>query len=252
MKVAGGIGLLMTYLYPKFEILLFDFEGTLVDFQWDLEGALSEVKRGLAKLGFDLLPFAEDNYAVLRNRAIMLAPERGLDKKEVGNKIDAIYDRYDLDALSRWSLLMGVRSHLPCLRDKREFKLGMVTNMGKKVMEKALVEFGLKGLFDIVITRNDVELMKPSGEGIEMAIKRLRGKKSSSLFIGDSVTDILAARDAGVKVAIVLGGESDPLSIAEMSPDYLWRSIAELKGPFFKVGKLPVKDRSPLHNIRSK
>lgn len=252
MKVAHGIASLMAYLYPRFEILLFDFEGTLVNFQWDLEGALNEVKRGLAKLGFDLLPFTEDNYAVLRNKAIMLAPERGLDKKEVGNKIDAIYDRYDLDALSRWSLLLGVKSLLLCLRDNGELKLGVVTNVGKKGIEKALVKFGLKGLFDIVITRNDVELMKPSGEGIEMAVKRLSGKKSSSLFIGDSVTDILAARDAGVKVAIVQGGESDPLSIAETPPDYLWRSIEELKGPFFKVGKLLVKDRSPLHNIRSK
>ncbi|MBA7638406.1 Pyrophosphatase PpaX [subsurface metagenome] len=138
------------------------------------------------------------------------------------------------------------------MRDNGELKLGVVTNVGKKGIEKALVKFGLKELFDIVITRNDVELMKPSGEGIEMAVKRLSGKKSSSLFIGDSVTDILAARDAGVKVAIVQGGESDPLSIAETPPDYLWRSIEELKGPFFKVGKLLVKDRSPLHNIRSK
>jgi HAD superfamily hydrolase (TIGR01509 family) len=237
---------------PRFEILLFDFEGTLVDFQWDLEGALNEVKRGLTKLGFDLLPFAEDNYAVLRNKATMLASERELDKKEVRGKIDAIYDHYDLDALSRWSLRAGVKSLLLYLRDKGGLKLGVVTNVGKEGIEKALVKFGLKGLFDIVITRNDVELMKPSGEGIEMAVKQLRGKKSSSLFIGDSVTDILAARDAGVKVAIVPGGESDSPSIAEMSPDYLWRSIEELKGPFFKVGKLLVKDRLPLHNIRSK
>ena len=215
---------------PRCEILLFDFEGTLVDFQWDLEGALNEVKGGLAKLGFDLLPFAEANYAVLRNKAIMSAPQRGLDKKEVANKIDAIYDHYDLDALSRWSLLTGVKNLLLCLRDNGELKLGLVTNVGKKGIEKALVKFGLIGFFDVVVTRNDVELLKPSGDGLRIAIKRLKGKKSSTLFIGDSVTDILAARDARVKVAIVQGGESDPLSIAKTSPDYLWRSLEELKG----------------------
>ena len=233
MKVAPGIGLLMAYLYPRFEILLFDFEGTLVDFQWDLEGALNEVKRELAKLGFALSPFVDDNYAVLRNRALMLAPERGLDKKEVGRKIDAIYDCYDLDALCRWSLLTEVKSLLLYLRSKGELKLGLVTNVGRKGVEKALVKFGLKGFFNTIVTRNDLELMKPSGEGIKMAVKWLRGKNSSALFIGDSVTDILAARDAQVKVAIVKGGESNTLSITETSPDYLWRSIEELKGLLF-------------------
>lgn len=219
-------------MLSKFEILLFDFEGTLVDFQWDLKGAVNEVTKELIKLGFDPALFTKDNYASLKNRAITLTREKGLDEGEIGSKIDAIYDRYDFRALSRWSLKKGVKILLSYLKDREKLKLGLVTNVGKKALEEALTKFKLEGLLDIVITRNDVKMMKPKGEGIEIAIERLGGKKSLTLFIGDSIADVLAAKDAGVKVALVQGGESNSLSIAKISPTYLWRTIEEVRGLF--------------------
>jgi len=212
----------------QFDVLLFDFEGTLVDFQWNLHDGAQAAKAELVRLGFDASSW-KDNYALLRNNAVLHAVPRGLDKREVLHAIDAIYDHYDRDALSRWSLLPGVKALLLSLRNEKKVKLGLVTNVGKKAIEEALTKLGLAGLFDVVITRNDVELLKPNGEGIRIAIEKLASDHSSTLFIGDSVTDVLAARDAGVKVAIVQGGESDLTSLGAAGPTYLWSGIGELK-----------------------
>jgi phosphoglycolate phosphatase len=209
-----------------FQIVLFDFEGTLVDFQWDLRNAVKEAQEAVLRMGFPLTSPAE-NYALLRNNAILTAQERGLDKWLVTRCIDKVYDRYDGDALTRWSLQPGVPGLLHDLQ-ARQVRIGLVTNIGARAINQALARLELAEYMNAVVTRNDVELLKPNGEGIRTALRRLDGDGSAALFVGDSVTDILAAREAGVPVAIVQGGESDLESLAAASPKFQLRSIGEL------------------------
>lgn len=210
-----------------FTVVLFDWEGTLVDFQWNLEAATAQAKTELARLGLPpgSLP---DHYALLRNEAVQLAAQRGLDRKELVRRIDAVYDRFDSDALTRWSLRPGVQALLLRLQARR-VKLGLVSNVGRMTIEPALARFDLVGIFGAVVTRNDVDLMKPCGEGIQRALKKLGAAPSEALFVGDSVSDILAAKDARVRVAIVEGGESTPESLNVARPTFLWATLGELE-----------------------
>jgi phosphoglycolate phosphatase len=209
-------------------VVLFDLEGTLVDFQWNLPGAVSDVKQVLCGLGFD--PSAwENHYAVLRNSAVLSCAQRGLDKRQVVDCIDVVYDYYDLDAATRWSLRPDVKTLLSDLKEHQRMGLGLVTNIGKKGVEWATTRLGLGGLFDVIITRNDVELLKPCGEGITLALRKLGAQSAEALFVGDSVSDVLAAKDAGVSVAVVQGGESAPTSLLTVGPDYVLHSLGELQ-----------------------
>lgn len=211
-----------------FQVLLFDFEGTLVDFQWKLKDAARDAKDELRRLGFDPASW-EDNYATLRNSAVHLATQRGVAKRVVMDCIDAIYDRYDQDAASRWSVLPEVKSVLPRLKSERHVKLGLVSNIGRRAVDEALPRLGLAGMFDVIITRNDVEMLKPSGAGIRIAHEKLGITNADALFVGDSVTDVLGARDAGLPVAIIQGGESASAILVAIKPDYLWKSLAEIE-----------------------
>lgn len=215
----------------RFPVLLFDFEGTLVDFQWKLKDAARDAKNELRHLGFEPSTW-EDNYATLRNNAVQLALQIGLDKRMVMNRLDAIYDRYDHDAASRWSVWPGVKTVLARLKSEQQIKLGLVSNIGRRAIDDMLPRLGLADLFDVIITRNDVEMLKPSGEGIRIALGKLGAANSDVLFIGDSVTDVLGAKDAGVKVAIIQGGESAPTSLVAAGPNYLWNAIEELETPY--------------------
>lgn len=211
-----------------FRAVLFDLEGTLVDFQWNLQGAARDAKAELRRLGFDVATW-EDNYATLRNNAVLLATQRGVAKRTVMDCIDAIYDQYDQDAASRWSVLPEIKSVLPRLKNERHLKLGLVSNIGRRTIASALLRLGLADLFDVIITRNDVEMLKPDGAGIRTALGKLGVENSNALFVGDSVTDVLGAKDAQVQVAIVQGGESAPTSLIAAAPNYLWKSMKELQ-----------------------
>ncbi len=213
---------------PRFPVLLFDFEGTLVDFQWKLKDAARDVKAELRHLGFEPAAW-EDNYATLRNNAQKTFGGSQTLKVSVMDRLDAIYDRYDHDAASRWSVWPGVKTVLARLKSEQQIKLGLVSNIGRRAIDDMLPRLGLADLFDVIITRNDVEMLKPSGEGIRIALGKFGAENSDALFIGDSVTDILAATDAGIKVAIIQGGESPPASLTAAGPSYLWHAIEELE-----------------------
>lgn len=215
----------MTDYAPR--AVLFDLEGTLVDFQWNLAGASADVKRALVGLGYDVTGW-DEHYAALWNNALASAADYGLDPREVARRIGGIYDRYDMDAASRWSLRADVPRLLPRLKE-RHVRVGLVSNIGRRGVEHGSATLGLAGAFQVVITRNDIERLKPCGDGIRLALGKLDVASSAALFVGDSVSDVLAAKDAGVQVAIVQGGESAPTSLRTATPDFLWQTLGELE-----------------------
>ncbi|NTU60343.1 MAG: HAD-IA family hydrolase, partial [Deltaproteobacteria bacterium] len=203
--------------------VLFDFEGTLVDFQWLLADAEAELRGVLADLGFDLAPFAKDNYAVLRTRALDQNPSEAV-RGELERRFGEIYDRYDLDALSRWALRPGAAELLARLRADG-VKMSLISNVGRAALHRALEKFGLSSAFDAVISRNEMTRAKPSGEGLRRAMELLGASPADTLMVGDSFSDLYAARDAGVEVAILLGGENPPADIERARPDHVVASL---------------------------
>src|SRR3990170_1321056 len=113
------------------EAVLFDFEGTLVDEQWNVKGAVQETLERLRASGFSIERLQGKKYSILMREAIQGASEAGRSPEEVREMIGAIYDRYDQDALSRWSLRPGAKEVLHTLQS-RGIKTAVVSNVGKK------------------------------------------------------------------------------------------------------------------------
>jgi FMN phosphatase YigB (HAD superfamily) len=116
--------------------ILFDFEGTLVDFQWNLQGAVKETLRMLRTLRFPIQRLQGMKYSTLMTEASRIAQEIGQSADRVREKIGTIYDRFDEDALMRWSLRNGFKDFLSALKTKG-IKIGLVSNVGRKALEKA-------------------------------------------------------------------------------------------------------------------
>lgn len=207
--------------------ILFDFEGTLVDFQWDLAGAVSATLDLLRESGFPTERLKSRKYSTLMQEATALAAEIGYPPEKVRERIGEIYDRFDEDALIRWNLQLGVKTFFHLLPTEG-IKAGLVSNVGKKNLEKALQQFGLLGCFNVVISRNDVQSLKPSGEGLTLAMHRLQVLKDNTLHVGDSLDDILAAKEAGVKVIVIQGGENRKQELLSAGPDRCIRYFSEL------------------------
>ncbi|HUW65952.1 MAG TPA: HAD-IA family hydrolase [Spirochaetia bacterium] len=206
--------------------VLFDLEGTLVDFQWNLQAGERELRTALEEWGFPASLFPAANYARMWNTAVTMASP-GI-RPGWRERLTAIYDRYDLDALTRWSPRPGARELLTFLRETA-VPAGLVTNVGRAAVSQVMDRFGLRAYFSLLLTRNDVTLMKPEGEGITKCLAGLKAGTNEALFVGDSITDILASRSAGVRVAIVAGGETGTGELLAAHPDYWLSSLLELK-----------------------
>ena len=205
---------------------IFDFEGTLVDFQWQLQPAEDELRRAFAALGFGGEAFARGNYASMWNAAAgQLAPQGRM--AELRQALRPIYDRWDLDALTRWAPRPGAAQLLRRLVTKGQ-RVGMVSNVGRKALATALNRFDFARWLSPVVTRDEVTYMKPGAEGILRVLSDWQLAPGNALFIGDSRADVFGARAAGMAVAIIRGGECEESDFAEVPPDHMISRLDEL------------------------
>ena len=98
----------------RYKAVLFDYEGTLVDFQWRLASAEEELRQACAALGCP----TEGNYARLWNAAVAAAEPQGR-LAEVRRVLQPIYDRWDADAATRWAPRPGAVELLAALGARR-------------------------------------------------------------------------------------------------------------------------------------
>ena len=210
----------------KYKAAIFDFEGTLVDFQWQLEPAEDELRRAFAELGFDGDEFASGSYATMWNTAAELHARQGR-MAELRHALCPVYDRWDLDALTRWAPRPGAAELLSRLV-AADLRVGMVSNVGRGALTRALNRFDFAPWLSPVVTRDEVTYMKPRAEGILRVLTHWQVTAGDALFIGDSRADVFGARAAGMQVAIVRGGECDETAFADAPPDHMISELGEL------------------------
>ncbi len=107
--------------------------------------------------------------------------------------------------------------------------LAVFTGKGRNTALISLGLFGVKAYFDMVVTGSDVVNHKPSGEGIRNVMKTFQLRPEEVLMVGDSVADVKAARDAGVKVAAVLWDSYAKEQVLGMGVDYAFNSVLEFE-----------------------
>jgi len=202
--------------------LVFDFEGTLVDFQWRLGAAHAELRRAFAEQGYAV----EGNYAEMWNTAADLAAPQGR-LEALRRALYPVYDRWDADALTRWSPRPGAPALLQLLADRR-VELAMVSNVGRAALGAALVRFGLDRWLRPVLSRDDVTHLKPNPEGVSAALVAMKTPAQEALFVGDSLADVHAARAVGMRVAIIHGGEAHETAFATAPPDWMVSRLEEV------------------------
>jgi phosphoglycolate phosphatase len=207
---------------------IFDFEGTLVDFQWRLAPAEAELRRAFAAIGFEGEAFAQGSYSSMWNAATDLLEKQGR-MTELRRALGPVYDRWDADALSRWAPREGALELLRGIAAAGSHA-GMVSNIGRRALGQALARFGYERWLAPVVSRDDVTWMKPRVEGILRVLAHWGVRPDEALFVGDSRADVMGARAAGIAVAIVRGGECDESVFAGDPPEHMVSRLRELDG----------------------
>jgi HAD superfamily hydrolase (TIGR01509 family) len=125
----------------------------------------------------------------------------------------------------------GANATLASLRE-RGYRLGVVTSGSRWRLIPEITDFGMTGLFDVVICNEDVQHRKPHPEGIHKAIAQLECRQEHCAYVGDVPEDILAGKNAGVRTVGIHGRYPTSRKLPEANPDLHLRSFAELLAHF--------------------
>jgi HAD superfamily hydrolase (TIGR01549 family) len=206
---------------------VFDFEGTLVDFQWNLDDGMKATRAKLEEMGFDKEKLMKtESYAKIYNDAVIDALMRRVDlsSSEVREQLGEVWDYWDLDAATRWQLKEDAKDTLNRLQ--RRAAVGLYTSVGRKAVMKVLERYEIDKLFHILITRDDTTLIKPYNEGLRLILDFLEIAPREMIFIGDSVKDVAAAEAIGAQSAFLVGGEQElPPNV---KPDHIIHSMSDI------------------------
>ena len=208
------------------EAYLFDFEGTLVTFEWNLTKGISIILNEIELIGYSMNLFdGSPSYVDIHKVASVISEQD--DESTIMNVIAEVFDQFDADALSRWKLYKDAKQTLNKLKNNGKL-LGLVTNVGSKAINSAINKLELDDIFEIVITRNHVSRLKPDPEGLLMAANSLKIDPDSILFTGDSYDDLGAAKAANMKSCYLSGGQDEINANDGIQPDFIINRLKEL------------------------
>ena len=208
------------------EAYLFDFEGTLVPFEWNLTKGISAILNEIELIGYSMNLFdGSPSYVDIHKVASVISEQD--DESTIMNVVAEVFDQFDADALSRWKLYKDAKQTLNKLKNNGKL-LGLVSNVGSKAINSAIKKLKLDDIFEIVITRNHVSRLKPDPEGLLMAANSLKIDPDSILFTGDSYDDLGAAKAANMKSCYLSGGQDEINTNDGIQPDFIINRLKEL------------------------
>ena len=186
--------------------VIFDLDGTLIDSAGDIAGALNRL---LKEEGRPTLTVAE--VAQLVGEGVMVLIERAWE--QTGTPIDpdkraSLAERYlsyyAQDPAQFTTVFDGVHKALTDLK-ALGWTIGICTNKPDAITQSVLAQMGLAPFIDGFVG-GDFPRRKPDGEHILETLRRLNADPSRSLYVGDSVTDVKAARAANIPIICVAFG----------------------------------------------
>lgn len=213
------------------ELVLFDLDGTLVDSVPDLAQAVDRMLSALGKpeAGVDKVrTWVGNGAAVLVERAISdeMYPS-DIDQGEFEKAYALFLDYYAQATADQSVLYPGVEQCLQSLQ-QQSIRMGVVTNKPIRFTDTMLEGFGLSGYFDVVLGGDSLPQKKPEPEPLLEAMKRCDVEPESTLMVGDSKSDVGAARAAGCPVVCVPYGYNHGQDIADSNPDLIVESLSDL------------------------
>ena len=217
-------------MFARPQMVLIDVDGTLVDSVPDLAFCVDATmdQLGMPRRGESEVRLWVGNGVERLVRRALIGALDGEPDEALFNKAYPIYlELYEDNVSERSMLYPGVREGLAWLK-QQGFKLGCVTNKAAQFTLPLLRNLGVYDDFSIVICGDTLPQKKPDPAPLLHAAKHFGVSPQQSLMLGDSVSDVKAARAAGFKIVCMSYGYNHGQDIRTAHPDAVIDSMAEL------------------------
>jgi phosphoglycolate phosphatase len=203
----------------EIDTILFDLDGTLVDSILDIKLALNYM------LAIFKLP-------TLSTNTLKGIIGRGLPTTVMETLNLYIKDKERVNKIHKKALELTLQSYnnihgeqtkvypsvIKTLHNLKEhgYKMAIVTNKEVNEAKSLLKKLQMLHFFPVVIGGNSTKHYKPHQAPIEEAISQLKSSKQKSIMIGDSITDINAANNAGIpSICVSYGYHANKINITK-------------------------------------
>ena len=214
----------------KPKMVLIDVDGTLVDSVPDLAYCVDEMLKAV-----DMAPHGEaevrhwvGNGVERLVRRALIGQLDGEPDDELFNKAYPIFmELYKENTSKRSCLYPGVKEGVEYLKQSG-YRLGCVTNKAAEFTHPLLKDLGLFDYFESIVSGDTLDKKKPDPLPLLYSAEKLAVSADESLMLGDSISDVKAARAAGFQIICMSYGYNHGVDIREENPDAVMDSMAEL------------------------
>ncbi|HOJ36907.1 MAG TPA: HAD family hydrolase [Ignavibacteriales bacterium] len=106
------------------------------------------------------------------------------------------------------------------LLNSSDIILAVYTGKGNLSTYITLEKLGIDKYFQKIMTGDNLPEYKPDAKGILDFMNEFNLRKKDVLLVGDTTTDIKAARNAGIDVGIFLWASYEKVKVLQNAPDY--------------------------------
>lgn len=215
----------------KPKMILIDVDGTLVDSVPDLAYCVDELMKALGREPHGeakVRDWVGNGVERLCRRALVGQLDGEPSDEEFARAYPIFLDLYAENTSKRSCLYPGVREGIDYLKSQG-YMLGCVTNKAARFTLPLLKDLGLHDEFAIVVSGDTLAKKKPDPMPLLHAAEHLGVTAEQSLMLGDSQSDVKAARAAGFKIICMSYGYNHGEDIRSYNPDAVIDSMVELK-----------------------
>ncbi|MET0029323.1 MAG: phosphoglycolate phosphatase [Candidatus Thiodiazotropha sp.] len=218
-------------MIKKPKMILIDVDGTLVDSVPDLAYCVDEM---MQRLGRPV--HGEDKVRDWVGNGVERLVRRALVGQLEGEPDDADFERaypmflelYAENTSQRSLLYPGIREGLDYLKGEG-YRLGCVTNKAAQFTLPLLRDLGIHDDFEIIIAGDTLAKKKPDPLPLLHAAEELGVAPADALMVGDSQSDVKAARAAGFQIVCMSYGYNHGEDIRSYHPDAVIDSLIEIR-----------------------
>jgi len=239
------------------EVIVFDKDGTLISFDFWIDVMFLRLKEFQKRYRFPDTNLESPFLEVLGVRKKTegdgweIIPDGNVFKERllVVEDIFSFFQSYGKQNISKEDishLLADVDQNInyqdlikPVFPDLKEFlsrlhlevQMGIATGDILYLVDEFIKKFALEGLFSAIATSDIVNLPKPDKAYLEYIARKLSVTDFKHiLMVGDSPGDIILGKSCGALTAAVLTGRFSFAQAQKYKPDFIWDSIADIKG----------------------
>lgn len=221
-------------MLKKPSMILIDVDGTLVDSVPDLAFCVDEMMQRIEREPHGeakVRNWVGNGVERLVKRALTDSLEDEPDSQEFAAAYPIFLELYSENTSKRSVLYPGVKEGLDYMQSAG-FILGCVTNKASQFTIPLLKDLGVHDLFGVIVAGDTLDVKKPDPRPLLHAAERLKVTPASSLMLGDSKSDVKAARAAGFQIVCMSYGYNHGEDICDYNPDAVIDRMDELEGLF--------------------